>query len=140
MTIRRVSACFRPHPRQVRSDKTGDFDPAWLEDRYRTALVSILREKKRAELPTKHAAAKPSQRNVINLMDALRRSLGGRGLGEEARDAEARSDQTCGGPQTIAGAAPDGIESGAIARRTDRRYNWCGSLRNVFVGPVAHQV
>ena len=32
--------------------KTADFDPAWLEDRYRTALVSMLREKKRAELPT----------------------------------------------------------------------------------------
>ena len=36
--------------------KTGDFDPAWLEDQYRTALVSMLREKKRAELPTKHAS------------------------------------------------------------------------------------
>ena len=56
--------------------KTADFDPAWLEDRYRTALVSMLRERKRAELPTKAVAAKPSQRNVINLMDALRRSPG----------------------------------------------------------------
>src|SRR5438045_2400430 len=56
--------------------KKADFHAAWLEDRYRTALVSMLREKKRAELPTKTAAAKPSQRNVINLMDALRRSLG----------------------------------------------------------------
>jgi hypothetical protein len=52
--------------------KTADFHTAWLEDRYRTALVSMLRERKRAELPTKAAAAKPSQRNVINLMDVAR--------------------------------------------------------------------
>lgn len=48
--------------------KKTDFDPTWLQDRYRTALVSMLREMKRAELPTKHAPAKPSPRNVINLL------------------------------------------------------------------------
>src|SRR3954462_15707204 len=55
--------------------KSADFDVAWLEDRYRTALVSMLREKKRADLPTKDRPAKPSPRNVISLMDALRRSV-----------------------------------------------------------------
>src|SRR5436190_19469753 len=55
--------------------KTGDFDPAWLEDRYGTALVSMLRDKKRAELPSKETPTKPPARNVISLMDALRRSV-----------------------------------------------------------------
>jgi DNA end-binding protein Ku len=54
--------------------KTGDFDPALLEDRYRTALVEILRTKKR-EMPITEGPVQPSSQNVINLMDALRRSM-----------------------------------------------------------------
>jgi Ku protein len=54
--------------------KTEDFDPAYLEDRYRTVLVSKLRERQ-AELPKKIGAPAPSRQNVINLMDALKRSL-----------------------------------------------------------------
>jgi len=54
--------------------KTEDFDPAYLEDRYRTVLVEKLREKQ-AKMPARSAAAPPSAKNVINLMDALRRSL-----------------------------------------------------------------
>jgi DNA end-binding protein Ku len=55
--------------------KTADFDPAFLEDRYRTVLVEMLRSKQ-AELP-KTISAPPlgSSENVINLMDALKRSL-----------------------------------------------------------------
>ena len=54
--------------------KTADFDPAILEDRYRTALVEILRAKKR-ETPLAEGPVQPSAQNVINLMDALRRSM-----------------------------------------------------------------
>jgi DNA end-binding protein Ku len=58
----------------ILATKTEDFDPAYLEDRYRTALVEKLR-KKRAQMPTKTVVSAPSQQNVINLMDALKRSL-----------------------------------------------------------------
>jgi non-homologous end joining protein Ku len=54
--------------------KTADFDPAILEDRYRTALVEILRTKKR-ETPLAEGPVQASSQNVINLMDALRRSM-----------------------------------------------------------------
>ncbi len=54
--------------------KTGDFDPAILEDRYRTALVEVLRAKK-GEMPVADGRVQPSAQNVINLMDALRRSM-----------------------------------------------------------------
>jgi non-homologous end joining protein Ku len=54
--------------------KMSDFDPAFLEDRYRTVLLSKLKEK-RAELPKKAVAAAPSAQNVISLMDVLKRSL-----------------------------------------------------------------
>jgi DNA end-binding protein Ku len=54
--------------------KAAKFDPAILEDHYRTALVRILkrRQGKRAN-PT--PAAAPSRENVVNLMDALKRSI-----------------------------------------------------------------
>jgi DNA end-binding protein Ku len=54
--------------------KREDFDPAYLEDRYRTVLVEKLREKQ-AQMPARSMASTPSPQNVISLMDALRRSL-----------------------------------------------------------------
>ena len=54
--------------------KTADFDPAFLEDRYRTVLVEMLRGKQ-AEMPKTIGAALQSRENVVNLMDALKRSL-----------------------------------------------------------------
>jgi Ku protein len=54
--------------------KSAAFDPAMLEDHYRNALVRILR-KKQAKMPAPPAPVAPSSENVINLMDALRRSI-----------------------------------------------------------------
>jgi DNA end-binding protein Ku len=54
--------------------KTSDFDPALLEDRYRTVLIETLR-KKQADVPRQLVVAKPSAENVIDLMDVLKRSL-----------------------------------------------------------------
>jgi non-homologous end joining protein Ku len=54
--------------------KTSDFDPMFLEDRYRTVLIEKLK-KKQAEVPTRVVVAKPSTENIINLMDILKRSL-----------------------------------------------------------------
>jgi DNA end-binding protein Ku len=54
--------------------KTTDFDSAFLEDRYRTVLISKLKQK-HSELPKKIAASRPPPENVINLMDVLKRSL-----------------------------------------------------------------
>src|SRR5215471_18391167 len=53
--------------------KAAEFDPAMLEDHYRTSLVRILNEKlgKRA---APAPIATPSRENVINLIDALKRS------------------------------------------------------------------
>jgi DNA end-binding protein Ku len=56
--------------------KKGDFDPAYLEDRYRTVLVEKLRERQ-AHMPAKSLAAAPSPQNVINLMDAGNRGSTG---------------------------------------------------------------
>ena len=55
--------------------KKGDFDPSEFEDHYETALVELLRKKQAGFKPpkTKERAAAP--KNVINLMEALRRSV-----------------------------------------------------------------
>jgi len=58
----------------ILDSKKGSFDPAYLEDRYRTVLVEKLREKQ-SELPLRASPTTPSARNVINLMDALKASL-----------------------------------------------------------------
>ena len=52
-----------------------DFDPALLEDRYRTVLASKLGEKS-AQLPKHVDVAVPSRANVVNLTEILQRSLG----------------------------------------------------------------
>jgi DNA end-binding protein Ku len=54
--------------------KATDFDPLRFEDHYEVALVEMLK-RKLAGLPAKAAAPAPSPSNVINLMDALRRSV-----------------------------------------------------------------
>jgi DNA end-binding protein Ku len=60
--------------KHILDTKLADFDPAWLEDRYRTVLADMLREKK-AQVPARSTPAASSPQNVINLMDALKRSL-----------------------------------------------------------------
>ncbi|RDV01924.1 Ku protein [Undibacter mobilis] len=55
--------------------KKGKFDPSKFEDRYETALMDLIKAKRAGKKPVTVAEPKPS--NVINLMDALRRSAQG---------------------------------------------------------------
>jgi DNA end-binding protein Ku len=93
--------------------KMSDFDPAFLEDRYRTVLISKLKEK-RAELPRKAVAAAPSAQNVISLMDVLKRSLA-------AEQPVARTLPTK--PATRRRAAPSG---GSSSKRSSARVRKIG--------------
>jgi DNA end-binding protein Ku len=52
--------------------KKGHFDPDKFEDRYENALIELIEAKRAGKEPPTLAEAKPS--NVVNLMDALRRS------------------------------------------------------------------
>jgi DNA end-binding protein Ku len=54
--------------------KVTKFDPKKYEDRYETALMQMIREKLKGHKPI--IAAAPDRGNVINLMDALKASLG----------------------------------------------------------------
>jgi DNA end-binding protein Ku len=56
-------------------EKEGEFEPESFRDHYEEALVEILR-KKQAHIPLKKSTEKAAApKNVINLMDALRRSV-----------------------------------------------------------------
>jgi DNA end-binding protein Ku len=55
--------------------KKGDFEPAEFEDHYEVALVELLRKKQAGIKPPKQKEQAAAPRNVINLMDALRRSV-----------------------------------------------------------------
>jgi DNA end-binding protein Ku len=54
--------------------KITKFDPKTYEDRYEAALMQMIREKLKGHKPI--IAAAPERGNVINLMDALKASLG----------------------------------------------------------------
>ena len=55
--------------------KTAKFDPSAFEDRYETAVVEMLRAKQ-AGTVVKLRKEEPAPHRVINLMDALRASIG----------------------------------------------------------------
>ena len=54
--------------------KSGSFEPDRFEDHYKSALIDLI-NKKRSGISTTAKAAPKSSGNVINLMDALKRSL-----------------------------------------------------------------
>ncbi|MFN3657868.1 MAG: Ku protein [Pseudolabrys sp.] len=60
----------------ILESKTGHFDPEKFENRYETALTALIEAKRAGKKPP--VAAAPRGGNVINLMDALRRSAKGR--------------------------------------------------------------
>jgi DNA end-binding protein Ku len=66
--------------------KKAEFDPTEFEDHYETALAELIAAKQAGRKPQAAPAAQPS--NVINLMDALRRSVNaerGGGSNDNAR-------------------------------------------------------
>jgi DNA end-binding protein Ku len=58
----------------ILQSKATDFDPAQFVDHYEEAVVDMLK-KKQAGLPVSREHAPPRPQNVVNLMDALRRSI-----------------------------------------------------------------
>ena len=59
--------------KHIVEQKSGTFEPEQFEDRYESALIDLINQKRNG-LPTAKPAPKSSG-NVINLMDALKRSL-----------------------------------------------------------------
>jgi len=60
--------------RHIVEQKSGSFEPEEFEDHYETALIDLI-NKKRNGIKIAPKAAPKSSGNVINLMDALKKSL-----------------------------------------------------------------
>src|SRR5215475_4222468 len=68
---------------------TGDFEPEKFEDRYENAMIELIRSKQ-AGLPAPKEKAPARPANVVNLMDALRRSIEGADSSKKAAKAAAK--------------------------------------------------
>jgi DNA end-binding protein Ku len=60
--------------KHIVNQKAGHFEPEKFEDQYETALIDLI-NKKRAGKPVT-AKVRPRGENVVDLMDALRKSIG----------------------------------------------------------------
>jgi len=61
---------------RIIEQQEGPFDPSQFVDRYEEALKALIEDKKRGHKPAK--VAEPEDTNVVDLMSALRASLGGK--------------------------------------------------------------
>jgi DNA end-binding protein Ku len=59
---------------QILQSKAANFDPSKFVDHYEEAVVEMLK-KRQAGMPVSREHAAPPPQNVVNLMDALRRSI-----------------------------------------------------------------
>jgi DNA end-binding protein Ku len=80
----KVSADMLELAEHILAQKRGHFDPDKFEDRYEQALTALIKAKRAGKEPPTVAAPQPS--NVINLMDALRRSVKGDSAAPQKRN------------------------------------------------------
>jgi DNA end-binding protein Ku len=69
--------------RHIVETKSAEFEPDKFEDRYENALVELLNQKRKGE-PLRTAVKPRDTGNVINLMDALRKSLTSEGKASQS--------------------------------------------------------
>ncbi|MCW2116906.1 non-homologous end joining protein Ku [Bradyrhizobium elkanii] len=60
--------------KHIVNQKAGHFEPNKFEDQYETALIDLINQKRAGKPIT--AKARPRGENVVDLMDALRKSIG----------------------------------------------------------------
>lgn len=61
--------------RHIVNQKSGSFEPERFEDQYETALIELINQKRAGKPIT--PKERPRGENVVDLMEALRRSVGG---------------------------------------------------------------
>jgi DNA end-binding protein Ku len=72
--------------RHIVNQKAGRFQPDKFEDQYETALIDLINQK-RAGKPIA-ARERPRGENVVDLMDALRKSIGAAGSAKDLKPAK----------------------------------------------------
>src|SRR6202011_727387 len=72
--------------RHIVDQKAGHFEPDKFEDQYETALIDLINQKRAGKPIT--AKERPRGENVVDLMDALRKSIGGAEVAKDAKPAK----------------------------------------------------
>jgi DNA end-binding protein Ku len=72
--------------KHIVNQKAGRFEPDKFEDHYETALVDLINQKRAGKLVT--AKGRPRGENVVDLMDALRKSIGGAEAAKNSKPAK----------------------------------------------------
>ena len=106
---------------QLIDRQTGKYDPADIEDRYETRLRSVIDAKLKGEGIEPEEAAEPDRGNVVDLMAALRKSLG-QTTGDDAAPAPKSSSAKT--PKEKPAAKPEKApakKASASSRPTTRR-------------------
>ena len=80
--------------KHIVNQKAGHFEPDKFEDQYETALVDLINQKRAGKPIT--AKERPRGENVVDLMDALRKSIGG-GAASDRGAEEAGQEAAQGG-------------------------------------------
>jgi DNA end-binding protein Ku len=70
---------------RIIEQQEGKFDPSTFKDRYEDAVRDLIARKKKGQKVTTAAPVERGDGKVVNLMDALRRSLAGQGRGSKDR-------------------------------------------------------
>jgi DNA end-binding protein Ku len=74
---------------KIIEQQQGPFDPSRFVDRYEEALKALIEDKKSGHKPAK--VAEPQDTNVVDLMSALRASLGAKGKAPAKEDAKSKT-------------------------------------------------
>ncbi|MGG5818741.1 Ku protein [Falsiroseomonas sp. HW251] len=82
----KIDRCMVDIAKQIITQAKGPFDPAEFHDRYKEAVRDLVAAKMEGEAPVHRPAPGPSESNVIDLMEALRRSLRAPPRGPEEND------------------------------------------------------
>jgi len=106
----KLSAEMLDIAQEIIARKSGHFEPDKFTDRYEEALVEMLRAKQSGQVFTSPQAAEPA--NVVNIMDALKRSLQATGGDDTGRRPRAPSKKPVEAPPKAA-AKPPARKAGA---------------------------
>ena len=111
--------------RHIVETKSSDFEPDKFEDRYENALVERLNQKRKGE-PVRTAVKSRDTGNVINLMDALRKSLDNGGNAAPATKAKPAKKSKATGQREMLMSIPGKGEgksksAGKETKRTSRQ-------------------
>ena len=83
--------------KHIVNQKSGNFEPDKFEDHYETALVDLINQKRAGKLIT--PKERPRGENVVDLMEALRRSVGGAPAETSASKRPAKKQRTAAAGQ-----------------------------------------